>query len=90
MPSPKEDTYTVLIVNISIIKTLIIKLNNQTGESINTLGHRKDTTVDSYILLGPSYYYATAVKELNSEGITRCVYLAIRIYIALPYISTSI
>ena len=36
-------------------------------------------------MLGPSCYYATAVKEVNSEGITRCVHLAIKIYIALLY-----
>ena len=36
-------------------------------------------------MLGPSYHYATAVKEFNSGGITRCAHVAIRIYIALLY-----
>ena len=49
MPSPKEDAHTVPIASIFMIKTLTMKLSNQTGESANTLGHRKDATVGSHV-----------------------------------------
>lgn len=46
LPSPKEDARTVPIASTSIIKTLIMKPDNQIGVPANTSGQREDATVD--------------------------------------------
>ena len=61
----------------------LIRAIRVAGQAFLTFGHRGLGV--ALALSGPFCHCATAVKELDSEGVARCAQPPIRIYMALPY-----